>query len=128
MRAYVPGFKPAEETIRIEPNEPIAPVEFRLLKEERGPVRGVVLNAETRKPIPGAYVRSDNAETETDTLTYVETATSKDGQFTLSGLPSGTYKLRAWAPHLKRQKKEDIVVHEGEKIEEIEILLEPRKR
>lgn len=88
-------------------------------------ITGVVLDAETQDPIPGATIvlqRRDNEQ-------YFE-RTDKEGQFTFTDLPQKTFHLTARASGFKSRSLSLLPVEKAEKPEFVELLplgLKPKK-
>jgi len=64
-----------------------------LLHQDSGAVDGVVINAATKTPVPGALVMLARADGPLSGAVVV--STNDRGRFTFSKVPSGTYRLRA---------------------------------
>ena len=82
-----------------------------------GSIRGIVIDGETRQPLPGANIVLVD--------TTAGSIAGDDGRFVLSGLPVGSYKLRASMIGYEAQIRSDLVVRSN-RITAIEVRLQER--
>jgi len=108
---YIGATKLFDDWEKIDPKKPEEPE-----GEAKFVIRGVVLDAETQDPIPGATVvlqRRDNEQ-------YFE-RTDTEGRFTFSDLPQKTFHLTIRASGYKTRSLTLLPVEEADKPEFIEL-------
>ncbi|HEV8376306.1 MAG TPA: carboxypeptidase regulatory-like domain-containing protein, partial [Candidatus Polarisedimenticolia bacterium] len=99
------GYKPTVlEGVRVDPGES-SPVEVRL--ETGAALRGVVRDAETRNPVPGATVRATD---------FLPVETDSDGAFTIQGV-EGKVRLRVTHPRYMAAEVPEAGSDRGDQVE-----------
>jgi len=124
------GFAPKIAT-KIKPGD--SPHE--ILLEPLGTISGKVLNANDRKPVPGARVRAERTGEEEDPLLSAmrmaqamggktrEVVSGPDGSFTLEGVEPGNLEVTATLEGFAPGKVTDIVLEPGGEVTGVTILV-----
>ncbi len=73
--------------------------------QQTGSITGVVTNVENRQPLAGAQVSVEG--------TTRRATTGEDGRYTISGIPSGTYRVRASLIGHATEMRENVQVSPG---------------
>ncbi len=127
VQATAPGRAPSAEVAVDIPAAGAAPARVDLELSTGGRLRGVVLDARTREPLPGAQLEIEGAQSLGASALPARPATvaGPEGRFELSGVPPRPVSLLATAPAHHARILGGLSVGEGDARSGIEVALTP---